>query len=222
MVWKMTSLKQNTLLREIPDNLLVDPKVERLAKSLQQSLDAMLSWSDKINYTMHLENLDDAILDHLLWEKHITFKEGLSLVTNRSHKIALIKNAIKLHRIKGTPAAVELIFSILNLDAKINEWFEHGGDPYTFRLSLNASQRGLSESDYNALEMLLFEYKNVRSWMEKLTIYLNQHFVTANTLSVNDTDNTSVGIQVGSDGTVKLSGTAKSRITGYCTFRVVQ
>ena len=37
------------------------------------------------------------------------------------------------------------------------------------------SQRGLSESDYNALEMLLFEYKNVRSWMEKLTIYLNQH-----------------------------------------------
>lgn len=51
---------------------------------------------------------------------------------------------------------------------------------------------------------------------------LNQRFVTANTLSVNDNDNTSVGIQVGSDGTVKLSGTAKSRITGYCTLRVVQ
>jgi len=170
----MINLKENTLLREIPSNLLHDKNVVNLATSLQSSLDKMLEWSDKINYKMHLESLPDEILDHLLWENHITWREGLSLVINRQQKILLIENAIKLHRIKGTPAAIELIFEILDLKAKVEEWFEYGGDPYHFRLMINATNRGLKEDELNNLEMLVFEYKNVRSYLELLTIYLEQ------------------------------------------------
>lgn len=168
----MIDLKKNTFLREIPDNLLKDPKVERLANSLQNSLDKMLDWADKINYTMNLELLDDAILEHLLWEKHITYKEGLGLATTREQKINLIQNSIELHRIKGTPAALEMVFRLINIDCKLQEWFEYGGDPYHFKLTVMVRDKVFNEETLNLLTALVMEFKNVRSWIEAIHIYL--------------------------------------------------
>lgn len=167
----MIDLKQNTLLREIPNNLLVDKKVIHLANSLQNSLDKMLDWAEKINFEMNLDKLDDALLDHLLWEKHITWSEGLGLADTREKKIKLIQDAIELHRIKGTPAAIELVFSILDIDSKLTEWFQYGGDPYHFKVQINIHDKGLNEATYNMLTALIYEYKNVRSYLEAIEIY---------------------------------------------------
>lgn len=167
----MIDLKQNTLLREVPNNLLVDEKVIHLANSLQNSLDKMLDWAEKINFEMNLDKLDDAILDHLLWEKHITWSEGLGLATTREKKIKLIQDAIELHRIKGTPAAIELVFSILDIDCKLTEWFQYGGDPYHFKLQVSVSDKGLNEDTLNLLTALISEYKNVRSFLEAIEVF---------------------------------------------------
>lgn len=168
----MINLKDNTLLREIPNNLLVDERVSNFAKAIQSSLDKMLEWSNKINYTMQLENLDDEILDYLLWEKHITWPEGLSLINTREQKIKFIQNAITLHRIKGTPAALELVFSIVDVTCSIKEWFEYEGDPYHFKINLSVLENGVSEETMTALEALVMEYKNVRSYLESINIFL--------------------------------------------------
>lgn len=171
----MIDLKQNTLLREIPDNLLRDEKVVNLANSLQKSLDRMLDWADKINYTMNLDKLDDTILEHLLWEKHITWSEGLGLATTREQKIDLIQRAIELHRIKGTPAALELVFRLINITCKLDEWFEYGGDPYHFKLEISVRDKGLNEETLNLLTALVFEFKNVRSWLEAIHVSMASH-----------------------------------------------
>ncbi len=181
----MIDLKQNTLLREIPNNLLVDKKVIHLANSLQNSLDKMLDWAEKINFEMNLDKLDDALLDHLLWEKHITWSEGLGLADTREKKIKLIRDAIELHRIKGTPAAIELVFSILDIDSKLTEWFQYGGDPYHFKVQINIHDKGLNEATYNMLTALIYEYKNVRSYLEAIEIYFvskSQSYVGACTI----------------------------------------
>jgi len=167
----MINLHQNTLLREIPDNLLRDEKVKHLANSLQKSLDNMLEWADKINYRMNLDALPDEIIEHLLWESHITVNEGLELATTREQRINLIKHSIELHRLKGTPAALEMVFRLINIDCRIQEWFEYGGDPYHFKLHLRVTDKGLNEDTVKLLEMLVMEYKNVRSWLEALNIY---------------------------------------------------
>lgn len=174
----MINLKQNTLLREIPSNLLTDEKVVRLATSLQSSLDSMLEWVDKINYTRNLELLDDAILDHLLWEKHITYKEGLGLAATREQKINLIRNAIELHRIKGTPAALEMVFSLVNINCKLQEWFQYGGDPYHFKLSITIHDKELNDETINLLTSLVNEFKNVRSYLESIQVYLASNSMT--------------------------------------------
>lgn len=168
----MINLHQNTLLREIPDNLLRDEKVKHLANSLQSSLDNMLEWADKINYRMNLEALPDEIIEHLLWESHITVNEGLELATTREQKINLIKHSVELHRLKGTPAALEMVFQLINIDCRMQEWFEYGGDPYHFKLDVMLRDKSLNEENLKLLTSLVMEYKNVRSWLDAIHVHL--------------------------------------------------
>ncbi|MDM5233389.1 phage tail protein I [Lysinibacillus pakistanensis] len=159
----MIDLKKNTLIREIPDNLLVDEKVKNLATALQASLDKMLEWTDKINYTMNLENLDDAVLDHLLWEKHITWAEGLALATTRQQKINLIRSAIDLHRTKGTPYAIEKVLEAVGLKGEVLEWWQYDVDPYHFSVELQSRGKFTPLKDVRGL---ILHYKNTRSWFD--------------------------------------------------------
>ena len=184
----MIDLKQNTILREIPQNLLVDPRVEHLAQSLQQSVNDMLEWVDKINYRDNLEKLPDEIIEHLLWESHITWSEGLALASSREQKINLIHRSEELHRLKGTPAAIELVCSLLNVNSKMEEWFEYEGEPYHFKLKLRITDKGLNENTVKLLEALVMEYKNVRSYLEAINIYLTSvgHFYTAATTTTHE------------------------------------
>ena len=168
----MINLKGNTLLREIPDNLLVDPKVVNLAKSLQNSLDKMFEWADKINYTTNLENLDDEILDHLLWEKHITSFEGLELAKTREQKINLIEQSIDLHRIKGTPAAIESVLEVFDLPGEVIEWFKYDGDPFQFIVEVATDT--VQGDTIKQLTNMINEFKNKRSWLEYVAIKLPQ------------------------------------------------
>lgn len=169
----MIDLKNNTILREIPQNLLVDPRIEHLAQSLQQSVDDMLEWVDKINYRNNLDELPDEIIEHLIWESHITWSEGLALASTREQKINLIRQSVELHRLKGTPAAIDLVCSLLNVNTRMKEWFDYNGEPYCFKLDINVTEHGLTENTITLLEELVMEYKNARSYLESINIYLS-------------------------------------------------
>lgn len=163
----MIDLKQNTLQRELPDNLLVDKKVFRLAQSLQKSLDRRLKWADKINYTTKLDLVDDEIISHLLWEKHIGYDEGLALASTREEKNKLLRNAVELHRRKGTPSAIELALRAVGLKGEVAEWFETDSEPYHFLVELHLNQK---LSDLDLIKAMIMEYKNVRSWFDGFVV----------------------------------------------------
>lgn len=46
----------------------------------------------------------------------------------------VVKDAIPLHREKGTRAGCKRALAALGIEADIEEWFEYGGKPYTFRV----------------------------------------------------------------------------------------
>lgn len=159
----MIDIKQNSFLREIPENLLIDERVGHLAKSLQSSLSRMLDWVDKVNYTTNLDIVPDEILDHLLWENHIGYDEGLVLAETREQKINLIQNAIELHRIKGTPYAIELVLKSVQLKGEVLEWFEYAAEPYHFIVELEPVRKVANLED---VRRLVLEYKNTRSFFD--------------------------------------------------------
>ena len=125
---------------------------------------------------LNLANIDtmpsDA-LPHLAEQYHITGDEGWLYCQNEDEKRQLIKNAIKLHKYRGTKYGIIQALEVLNLNADISEWFEYNGKPFFFKVFVN-----LQDSYTNELEKRIINiinaHKNVRSWLEKLSFYLLQ------------------------------------------------
>lgn len=77
-----------------------------------------------------------------------------------------------MHRYKGTKYALKEILQTLNINGEIKEWFEYNGAPYYFKVILKLFDRNFSEENEDLLLALICEYKNVRSHLERLEIYL--------------------------------------------------
>ncbi len=119
-----------------------------------------------------VDNVNASALPHLAEQFHIMGNEGWLYATTESEKRELIKNAIELHRYKGTKYALHKVLEILNLNGKIKEWFEYEGEPYHFIVSLDLRNRGYETTTEVQLLDLIEEMKNVRSVMETLEVNL--------------------------------------------------
>lgn len=181
----MTNLYNLQLQHVIPENLTRDEKVRHLAQSLDNVIQDVTRWADKLNYKLKLDELPVEIIDHLLWENHITWNEGLLLIETHEQKVELVRNAIELHRTKGTPYAIERVFSLLGLNAQLKEWFKYGSDPYHFKVVVRVNERGITPQLLKDLETLIHVYKNVRSALEVIDIILqlrcNVHYAIGTT-----------------------------------------
>ncbi len=91
-----------------------------------------------------------------------------------SEKRNLIKNAILIHRYKGTKAALKRVLNVLNVTGEIKEWFEYEGRPMYFKVLLEVFDRPLTLETELKLIKLINEFKNVRSKLEIIEIYLTQ------------------------------------------------
>ena len=113
-----------------------------------------------------IDELDHNILDELAWQFKVDF---YSVDYPLNVKRNLIKNAKKIHKTRGTPAAVENLLSSIFGKATLYEWFEYGGEPYFFKVKVEV------ENNINLLlekfEESLVNVKNCRSHLEKIEIY---------------------------------------------------
>ncbi|WP_268593550.1 phage tail protein I [Escherichia coli] len=146
-----------------------DERFTRLANLAAERF-AQLDLTVLLIYLVDL--VDVTALPSLAEQFHVQGLEGWLFARNERQKRDLIKQAIELHRYRGTPWAVRQVLKILALDGDISEWFEYGGKPYFFRMGVTLETRGLTEDEFNALIVLIHEYKNVRSKLEMLTIWL--------------------------------------------------
>ena len=118
------------------------------------------------------DRVDASALPSLGEQFHIMGVEGWNLAGSETARRALLKRAIELHRHKGTPWAVRTALeTALRTEASIKEWFAYGGDPFFFRVRLDVSELGLDEPGMTEAVRLIFDYKNVRSWLEYLETF---------------------------------------------------
>lgn len=85
---------------------------------------------------------------------------------------AVIKNALLIHRHKGTLAALKRAVEPLGYIIRIVEWYDEvpAGEPYTFRLEVGILEKPIDEAIYDKMISLIETYKNVRSHMLALTV----------------------------------------------------
>lgn len=146
-----------------------DPTTIAMCSSLNPKFQELSPEVKCVLIYSRIDDLNDAELDELAYQMHVDFySTSLELDIKRN----LIKNSLRWHRIKGTPAAVEEVAKFVFGRSWIEEWFNYSGNPYMFKVNVEATNRGASEADYVLLEQLVNSYKNKRSWLEIINIFL--------------------------------------------------
>ena len=116
--------------------------------------------------------VDASALPALAEQVHVQGLEGWLFTTDEREKRELIKQAIELHKYKGTIWAVRRVLEILSLPGTISEWFEYGGKAYFFKVDIELVDKGMDENLFNNLVELIHEYKNTRSKLEALIVWI--------------------------------------------------
>jgi phage tail P2-like protein len=155
------NLVSDLALRTIlPPSITDDDQLTAVADGLDPESHSIVSDAAVgLPYMANIGTLPERILDLLAWQFHVDFYESdLTLAQKRE----LVRGAIAFHRIQGTRAAVQsvldTVFGVGNAD--LAEWFEYGGDPYTFTV---ATRLTLSESIIARFSRAIAVAKNVRS-----------------------------------------------------------
>lgn len=87
-------------------------------------------------------------------------------------KREVIAQSLEVKRTKGTPAGVQRALAALGLPAQVQEWFQQipEGDPYTFRVLIEAEQIGFSAKQLAQIRRVIERYKNKRSHLAGVDI----------------------------------------------------
>nr|DAX78130.1 MAG TPA: tail protein [Caudoviricetes sp.] len=75
----------------------------------------------------------------------------------------LLKEPIKTYFNEGTFYSLNKALKAFYSQCEIKEWHEYGGEPYRFKLILEASKKGISEASLKKTTEIIEAYKNVRS-----------------------------------------------------------
>lgn len=129
-----------------------------------------------------VNELDEEALDELAWQMHVDYYDATVAI---EVKRELVKNSLKWHKKKGTAGVVKEVIAAVFGRSWIEEWYQYGGYDFHFKVNVEASQQGASQADLIKLESLIDEYKNERSFLEKINIFLASlgTFFVASTLN---------------------------------------
>ncbi|MNQ44252.1 Phage tail protein [compost metagenome] len=89
-------------------------------------------------------------------------------------KREVIAKSLEIKRTKGTPGGVQRALEAMGLPAQIQEWFQQSpaGDPYTFRVRIEAEQIGFTAYQLAQVRRVIEAYKNKRSHLAGLDIFI--------------------------------------------------
>ncbi|PWK16054.1 phage tail protein I [Tumebacillus permanentifrigoris] len=167
----MRSLLDIHLLELVPPNLRRDSDVEALAEAINQQLLAITQAIPTVAILQSLDSLSAEMVDELAWQFHVDFYDPTLPIEQRRE---LVKKSLAWHRRKGTPAAVEELITTLFGEGHVEEWFDYGGAPFSFRVHTNNK----SVTQERALEFTraVNSVKNARSILEKVVVGDSENF----------------------------------------------
>ena len=149
--------------RSLPPTLKDDPEINALGRTIAEQLQITARQIRQNIIYARIDELDEQTLDILAYDLHVDWYDHSYPI---QVKRQTIKDSVKIHRRLGTKYAVETALGAVFPGTRVEEWFEYDGDPYTFRVIINATENGVTAAQQAAvLERVIF-YKNLRSHLE--------------------------------------------------------
>ena len=158
---------------------ILPPNASPLLKDFEISTAMRMS---ALNGSVRYINNPDLCPDNLLpWLAGAVSVDVWSDGWNIQQKRETIRQSIQVHKEKGTLGALKralAAFSYAKIDIK--EWFEYGGDPYTFRVVIEFIMNGASVKNCQEIYETIMKTKNLRSWLEAISLYVETENNTPN------------------------------------------
>lgn len=135
-----------------------------LGQVVAEELSDRMSEIKKAAIYPRIDELDEALLDILAYDFKVDwYGYDYPLETKR----ALLKSSFYIHRHLGTKGAVEAAIQSVYPKSIVEEWFDYveGGNPYTFRIVLDASTPAVPVNNTDLLRAVNL-YKSLRSHLD--------------------------------------------------------
>ncbi|HBA9511456.1 TPA: phage tail protein I [Escherichia coli] len=87
-------------------------------------------------------------------------------------KRQVIAGSYRIHRLKGTTAALRQVVEPFGFLLRVIEWWQSGEQPGTFRLEISIMDQGITEETYHELERLIDDVKPVSRHLTGLSLSL--------------------------------------------------
>lgn len=159
----MSNLLNTDYQKIFPENLKKYKNLRTLAIEFEKNIKKVISEVPKLAIYQNLKQQSDEVLSELAYQYTIdNWKESLA----REIKIELIKTAYWAHAKKGTKIAIVENLKKLNYPLEVQEWFEYGGKPFTFKIFTTHISSVPSWID--DLIYIIGKYKNCRSVLDSI------------------------------------------------------
>lgn len=149
---------------------LLPPNASKLLRDLEAT-GSRLSFIEVLNkYLRNSEKCPEHLLPWLGWALSVdVWNENWAESIRRN----VIKASIQVHRHKGTLGALKRALEAFEFDnVEIEEWFDYGGTPYTFKIFIEIVTEGFDLNDLTEVYAVVNQTKNIRSHLEILKAVL--------------------------------------------------
>lgn len=165
---KAHGITKENLLASLPAVLANDENMAALASAVAEVLAARVDEIGRVSIYAQIDKLPNELLDILAydfkvdwWDANYTLEE----------KRQTLKDSWNVHRRLGTKAAVVMAISAIYPDTQVSEWWEYGGDPYHFKLLIDATFENVDPAQHQRVLDRVAFYKNLRSVLDEVEYY---------------------------------------------------
>lgn len=144
----------------LPKALKRDPKIQAIAAAVTNEALKVSGEIKNVLIYSRIDELSEELIDILAYDMHVDWYDYSYPV---DMKREIVKNSVKVHKRMGTKYAVETALKTINRTAEVKEWFEYGGKPYWFKVTIHIGDEGITEKTVRDIWEKVYFYKNLRS-----------------------------------------------------------
>lgn len=156
------------LLSTLPGVLRENRRLYALAQVFAVALTRFTDSLDALRIYSQIDELPEELLDILAEDFKVDWWDADYTLTEKRQTML---DSWRVHRMLGTKAAVETALSAIYPDTRVIEWFEYSGEPYHFRLSINATGEEISSEKHRRVLERVRIFGNLRSVLDEVEYY---------------------------------------------------
>lgn len=164
----MIDLKECLTIQVMPEVFRKDVQMQAASYALRETMRMLMVKVDRASAYAVIDQLPEPIVDLLAEELRAQYYDDSLPVEDKREAV---KRALPWHKKAGTVAAVRELCEFRYGESIVQEWFEYGGRPFTFRLEILGDERLLDCSEIDSFVQAVKAVKNTRSLLEALIFH---------------------------------------------------